>query len=99
MPGYENYDYYGSQTTSATSTAAYNYDAAAVAPTAWDTSKTSDMTMGVDMGANMPVVNYNTETAGTENSDSLIAKINQRLDMLSKESSGGVGEGMDNQAR
>ncbi|XP_066470329.1 A-kinase anchor protein 8 isoform X2 [Tiliqua scincoides] len=96
--GYESYDYYGTQTSNATSAATYNYDATTVAPTAWDTSKTTDMTMGADMGANMPVVNYNTGTAGTENSDSLIAKINQRLDMLSKESSGGAGEGMDNQA-
>lgn len=51
------------------------------------------------MGTSMPVVNYNTGTMEGENSDSIIAKINQRLDMLSKENSGNAGEGMEDQGR
>ncbi|XP_063148631.1 A-kinase anchor protein 8 [Candoia aspera] len=95
--GYEGYDYYGAQASNTTTTPTYNYDAAAVAPTTWDTSKVSDMTMSAEMGTGMPVVNYNTGTMEAENSDSIIAKINQRLDMLSKESSGGAGEGVEDQ--
>lgn len=47
----------------------------------------------------MPVASYGAEAAATENSDSIIAKINQRLDMLSKEGSGGAGEGLEDQER
>ncbi|XP_060096711.1 A-kinase anchor protein 8 isoform X2 [Heteronotia binoei] len=53
--------------------------------------------MNADVGNTMPVASCSTGAAGTENSDSIIAKINQRLDMLSKESRGGTGEGMENQ--
>uniref|UniRef100_A0A6J0TWI4 A-kinase anchor protein 8 isoform X1 n=1 Tax=Pogona vitticeps TaxID=103695 RepID=A0A6J0TWI4_9SAUR len=95
--GYEGYDYYSAQTNDSSVTAAYNYDAAAVATTTWNTSKTADMTMSADMGTGMPVVNYNTGAVGSENNDSIIAKINQRLDMLSKESSGTAGEGVEDQ--
>ncbi|XP_044309536.1 A-kinase anchor protein 8 isoform X2 [Varanus komodoensis] len=95
--GYEGYDYYGAQTGNSATAPAYNYDASAVAATTWDTSKTTNMSMSTDMGTSMPVVNYNTGAVGTENSDSIIAKINQRLDMLSKESSGGAGESMEDQ--
>uniref|UniRef100_G1KTQ5 A-kinase anchoring protein 8 n=1 Tax=Anolis carolinensis TaxID=28377 RepID=G1KTQ5_ANOCA len=96
--GYEGYDYYSAQASNSATAAAYNYNAAATATTTtWDTSKTNNMTMSTDMGTGMPVVNYNTGAAGTENSDSIIAKINQRLDMMSKESSGGAGEGMEDQ--
>lgn len=102
--GYEGYDYYGGQTTSSAAAASYNYDAvaaaaAAVTTTTWDTCKTTDMTMGADVGTTMPVISYSSGTVGTENSDSIIAKINQRLDMLSKESSSGTGEGMEDQGR
>uniref|UniRef100_A0A2D4LEY7 C2H2 AKAP95-type domain-containing protein n=1 Tax=Micrurus spixii TaxID=129469 RepID=A0A2D4LEY7_9SAUR len=90
--GYEGYDYYGAQASNTTTGPTYNYDAT-VPPTTWNTSKASDMTMSTSM----PVVNYNTGTMEAENSDSIIAKINQRLDMLSKESSGNAGEGMEDQ--
>ncbi|XP_032995508.1 A-kinase anchor protein 8 isoform X2 [Lacerta agilis] len=95
--GYEGYDYYSAQTSSSTTSDPYNYDAASVAATTWDTSKTTDMTMSAEMGSRMPVLNYRTGAVGTENSDSIVAKINQRLDTLSKEGSGGPGEGMEDQ--
>ncbi|XP_077183563.1 A-kinase anchor protein 8 [Paroedura picta] len=95
--GYEGYDYYGAQTNTSTAAATYSYDAGAVNATTWDTSKTTDLTMNADIGNTMPVASYSTGAVGTENSDSIIAKINQRLDMLSKESSGGTGEGMEDQ--
>uniref|UniRef100_K7FEZ4 A-kinase anchoring protein 8 n=1 Tax=Pelodiscus sinensis TaxID=13735 RepID=K7FEZ4_PELSI len=101
--GYENYDYYGTQTTGSTTAASYNYAAAAAAAaaaattTTWETPKTTDMSMTADVNTSMPVATYSTETVANENSDSIIAKINQRLDMLSKEGSGGAGEGMEDQ--
>lgn len=55
--------------------------------------------MNADVGSAMPVASYGSETVANENSDSIIAKINQRLDMLSKEGSGGTGEGMEDQER
>lgn len=55
--------------------------------------------MNADVNAAMPVASYGAETSANENSDSIIAKINQRLDMLSKEGSGGTGEGMEDQER
>ncbi|XP_060620412.2 A-kinase anchor protein 8 isoform X1 [Anolis sagrei] len=93
--GYEGYDYYSAQASNSATAATYNYNAAAT--TTWDTSKTTNMSMSTDMGTGMPVVNYNTGAAGTENNDSIIAKINQRLDMMSKESNSGAGEGMEDQ--
>lgn len=100
FPGYEGYDYYSAQTSDSSVTAAYNYDAAAVATSTWNTSKTADMTMSANMGTGMPIANYNTGAVGSENiNDSIIAKINQRLDMLSKESSGSAGEGVEDQGR
>ncbi|KAL8211581.1 UNVERIFIED_CONTAM: hypothetical protein K2H54_001555 [Gekko kuhli] len=95
--GYEGYNYYSAQTNTSTAATTYNYDAAAVNATAWDTSKATNLTMNADVGNTMPVESYSTGAAGTENCDSIIAKINQRLDMLSKESSGGTGEGMEDQ--
>ncbi|KFP36174.1 A-kinase anchor protein 8, partial [Chlamydotis macqueenii] len=91
--GYEGYDYYNTQTTGANTAATYNY--AAASSSSWDAPKTSDMGMNADVG--MPVPSYGAESAANENSDSIIAKINQRLDMLSKEGSGGTGEGMEDQ--
>uniref|UniRef100_A0A8C3SSP7 Uncharacterized protein n=1 Tax=Chelydra serpentina TaxID=8475 RepID=A0A8C3SSP7_CHESE len=79
--GYEGYDYYGTQTAGSTTA----------------TPKTTDMTMTADVNTSMPVATYSTETVANENSDSIIAKINQRLDILSKEGSGGGGEGMEDQ--
>lgn len=57
------------------------------------------MSMNADVNTAMPVASYGAETSANENSDSIIAKINQRLDMLSKEGSGGTGEGMEDQER
>ncbi|KFP67111.1 A-kinase anchor protein 8, partial [Cariama cristata] len=92
---YEGYDYYNTQTTAANTAATYNY--AAATSSSWETPKTSDMSMNADVNAAMPVASYGAETSANENSDSIIAKINQRLDMLSKEGSGGTGEGMEDQ--
>jgi len=55
--------------------------------------------MNADVNAAMPGASYGAESSANENSDSIIAKINQRLDMLSKEGSGGTGEGMEDQER
>lgn len=98
LPGYEGYDYYNTQTTAANTAATYNYAAAATSST-WETPKTSEMSMNADVGSAMPVASYSSESVANENSDSIIAKINQRLDMLSKEGSGGTGEGMEDQER
>nr|XP_056704102.1 A-kinase anchor protein 8 [Euleptes europaea] len=93
---YEGYDYFNAQTNTSTTAATYSYDTAAANTTAWDTSKATTMTMNAVAGTTMPVASYSTGTAGTEN-ESIIAKINQRLDMLSKENSGGDGEGVEDQ--
>lgn len=88
--GYENYNFYGAQNTSVTTGATYSYG-----PTSWEAAKASD-----GLAAGGPAVHlasYGPEPC-TDNSDSLIAKINQRLDMMSKEGgrggSGSSGEGM-----
>lgn len=93
--GYENYNYYGAQNTSVTTGASYSYG-----PASWETTKASD-----SLGAGGPAVHmasYGPEPC-TDNSDSLIAKINQRLDMMSKEGgrggSSGGGEGMQDRER
>ncbi|KFP05920.1 A-kinase anchor protein 8, partial [Calypte anna] len=94
--GYEGYDYYNTQTTATNSAATYNY--AAATSSSWETPKTSELSLNAEVGAaSVPVASYGPETAANENSDSIIAKINQRLDMLSKEGSGGTGEGMEEQ--
>ncbi|XP_064416901.1 A-kinase anchor protein 8 isoform X2 [Latimeria chalumnae] len=94
--GYEGYDYYNTQTTGTTTAATYNYGTAST----WEAPKTSDpnVTMSTNTSTPMtaaaapvPVAAPVTTTTSTvvskpnEQSDSLIAKINQRLDMLSKE--------------
>ncbi|KAF0877356.1 AKAP8 protein, partial [Crocuta crocuta] len=88
--GYENYNYYGAQNTSVPTGATYNYG-----PASWEATKASD---GLGAGGPaMHMASYGPEPC-TDNSDSLIAKINQRLDMMSKEGgrggSSGGGEGM-----
>ncbi|KAK2497020.1 hypothetical protein MC885_017021 [Smutsia gigantea] len=87
--GYENYSYYGAQNTGVTTGATYGYG-----PASWEATKASD---GLAAGAPaLHMASYGPEPC-TDNSDSLIAKINQRLDMMSKEggrggsSSGGEG--------
>ncbi|XP_006047755.1 A-kinase anchor protein 8 isoform X2 [Bubalus bubalis] len=87
--GYENYNYYGAQNTSVTTGATYSYG-----PASWEATKASDgLAPG---GPAMHMAAYGPEPC-TDSSDSLIAKINQRLDMMSKEggrggsSSGGEG--------
>ncbi|XP_049733173.1 A-kinase anchor protein 8 isoform X1 [Elephas maximus indicus] len=89
LPGYENYNYYGSQNSSVSTGATYNYG-----PASWDAAKTSDGGLAAG-GPAIHMASYGPDP-GPDNSDSLIAKINQRLDMLSKEGSrgsGGSGEG------
>ncbi|ELK02933.1 A-kinase anchor protein 8 [Pteropus alecto] len=87
--GYENYNYYGAQNTSVTTGATYSYG-----PASWEATKASDGL--VAGGPAMHMASYGPEPC-TDNTDSLIAKINQRLDMMSKEggrggsSSGGEG--------
>ncbi|XP_042639187.1 A-kinase anchor protein 8 [Orycteropus afer afer] len=97
--GYENYNYYGSQNSSVSAGATYNYG-----PASWEAAKTSDGGLAAG-GHTMHMASYGPGPGpdpcpgpgpGPDNSDSLIAKINQRLDMLSKEGSrgsGGSGEG------
>ncbi|XP_068835877.1 A-kinase anchor protein 8 [Capricornis sumatraensis] len=87
--GYENYNYYGAQNTSVTTGATYSYG-----PASWEATKASDgLAPG---GPAMHMASYGPEPC-SDSSDSLIAKINQRLDMMSKEggrggsSSGGEG--------
>ncbi|XP_040846363.1 A-kinase anchor protein 8 isoform X1 [Ochotona curzoniae] len=82
-PGYDNYNYYGSQNTSVHSGSSYNYG-----PASWEAAKASDSGPAMHMGS------YGPEPC--DNSDSLIAKINQRLDMMSKEGGrGGSGGGAE----
>ncbi|XP_058148537.1 A-kinase anchor protein 8 isoform X2 [Dasypus novemcinctus] len=83
--GYENYSYYGSQNPGVPTGATYGYG-----PASWE-AKASDGGLGGGPAAH--VASYGPE-AGADSSDSLIAKINQRLDMLSKEGSRGGGEGV-----
>ncbi|XP_008056584.1 A-kinase anchor protein 8 [Carlito syrichta] len=89
--GYENYNYYGTQNTSVTTGATYSYG-----PASWEAAKANDGGLATG-GPAMHMASYGPEPC-TDNSDSLIAKINQRLDMMSKEGgrggSGGGGEGM-----
>ncbi|XP_006876890.1 PREDICTED: A-kinase anchor protein 8 [Chrysochloris asiatica] len=89
--GYENYNYYGSQNSSVSAGATYNYG-----PASWEAAKTSDGSLAA-AGPTIHMASYGPgPDPGPDNSDSLIAKINQRLDMLSKEGSrgtGGSGEG------
>ncbi|KAK2087555.1 A-kinase anchor protein 8 [Saguinus oedipus] len=91
MTGYENYNYYGAQNTSVTTGATYSYG-----PASWEAAKASDGGLAAG-GPAIHMASYVPEPC-TDNSDSLIAKINQRLDMMSKEGgrggSGGGGEGM-----
>ncbi|XP_075404525.1 A-kinase anchor protein 8 isoform X2 [Tenrec ecaudatus] len=89
--GYENYNYYGSQSSAVSAGATYNYG-----PPSWEAAKASDGGLATG-GPTMPMAAYGPgQDPGSDTSDSLIAKINQRLDMLSKEGSrgsGGSGEG------
>ncbi|XP_036874445.2 A-kinase anchor protein 8 isoform X1 [Manis javanica] len=83
--GYENYSYYGAQNTSVTTGAAYGYG-----PASWEATKASDgLAAG---GPALHMASYGPEPC-TDNSDSLIAKINQRLDMMSKEGGRGGSSG------
>ncbi|KAM5237920.1 A-kinase anchor protein 8 [Ctenodactylus gundi] len=89
--GYDNYNYYGAQNTSVTTGATYSYG-----PTSWEATKANDGGLAAG-GPAMHMASYGPEPC-TDNSDSLIAKINQRLDMMSKEGGRGgntsSGEGM-----
>ncbi|XP_012518194.1 PREDICTED: A-kinase anchor protein 8 isoform X1 [Propithecus coquereli] len=89
--GYENYNYYGAQNTSVTTGATYSYG-----PASWEATKANDGGLAAG-GPAVHMASFGPEPC-TDNSDSLIAKINQRLDMMSKEGgrggSGGGGEGM-----
>ncbi|KAM5188861.1 A-kinase anchor protein 8 [Callospermophilus lateralis] len=88
--GYDNYNYYGAQNTSVTAGATYSYG-----PASWEATKANDGGLAAG-GPAMHMASYGPDPC-TDNSDSLIAKINQRLDMMSKEggrggnSSGGEG--------
>ncbi|XP_048198442.1 A-kinase anchor protein 8 [Perognathus longimembris pacificus] len=89
--GYDNYNYYSAQNASVPAGASYNYG-----PASWEATKASDGGLAAG-GSAMPLTSYGPEPC-TDNSDSLIAKINQRLDMMSKEGGRGGsaigGEGM-----
>ncbi|XP_049643654.1 A-kinase anchor protein 8 [Suncus etruscus] len=74
--GYENYNYYGAQNTNMTTGATYSYG-----PTTWETKASDGLAPGAPP---MHMSSYGPESC-SDNSDSLIAKINQRLDMMSKE--------------
>lgn len=95
LTGYENYNYYGAQNTNVTTAATYSYG-----PASWEATKANDgLAAG---GPAMHLASYGAEPC-TDNSDSLIAKINQRLDMMSKEGGRGgssaCGEGMQDRDR
>ncbi|XP_076978042.1 A-kinase anchor protein 8 isoform X2 [Tamandua tetradactyla] len=79
--GYENYNYYSTQNPGVPTGAAYNYGSAS-----WE-AKASDGSLGAS-GPATHMASYGPESC-TDSSDTLIAKINQRLDMLSKEGSRG----------
>ncbi|XP_036026439.1 A-kinase anchor protein 8 isoform X1 [Onychomys torridus] len=89
--GYESYNYYSTQNTSVSAGAPYSYG-----PASWEAAKASDSGLAAGSPA-MHMASFAPEPC-TDNSDSLIAKINQRLDMLSKEGGRGgtssSGEGM-----
>uniref|UniRef100_G1NA50 C2H2 AKAP95-type domain-containing protein n=1 Tax=Meleagris gallopavo TaxID=9103 RepID=G1NA50_MELGA len=91
--GYEGYDYYSAPSTASGTAATYSYGPTAT-PSSWDTPKAPELPLS-DVG----IASYSSEPAPSDNSDSIIAKINQRLDMLSKEGSGGAGEGVEEQER
>ncbi|NXE99695.1 AKAP8 protein, partial [Menura novaehollandiae] len=92
--GYEGYDYYSPQSSAAAASgASYGYGGAAAS--AWEAPKASELGLASDVGA--AVAPYGADPVPAENSDSIIAKINQRLDMLSKEGSAGAGDGMEEQ--
>lgn len=85
--GYENYSYYNAQNTSVPTGTPYSYG-----PASWEATKANDGGLAAGSSA-MHVASFAPEPC-TDNSDSLIAKINQRLDMLSKEGGrGGIGGG------
>jgi A-kinase anchor protein 8 len=94
--GYENYNYYNAQNTSVPAGTPYSYG-----PASWEATKTNDGGLAAGSPA-MHVASFAPEPC-TDNSDSLIAKINQRLDMLSKEGGrGGIssgGEGVQDRDR
>ncbi|OBS57674.1 hypothetical protein A6R68_11193 [Neotoma lepida] len=89
--GYENYNYYNTQNTSVSAGAPYSYG-----PASWEATKANDGGLAAGSPA-MHMASFAPEPC-TDNSDSLIAKINQRLDMLSKEGGRGgtssSGEGL-----
>ncbi|KAM6168571.1 A-kinase anchor protein 8 [Erethizon dorsatum] len=89
--GYDNYNYYSAQNTSVAAGATYSYG-----PASWEATKASDGGLAAG-GPSMHMASYGPEPCN-DSSDSLIAKINQRLDMMSKEGgrggSGSGGEGM-----
>nr|XP_044995092.1 A-kinase anchor protein 8 isoform X2 [Jaculus jaculus] len=88
--GYDSYNYYSAQSAAVSAGASYSYG-----PASWE-AKASDGGLAVG-GSAVHMASFGPEPC-VDNSDSLIAKINQRLDMLSKEGgrggSGGSGEGM-----
>ncbi|NXJ12823.1 AKAP8 protein, partial [Odontophorus gujanensis] len=89
--GYEGYDYYSSSSTASGTATPYNYGPTAT-PSSWDTPKAPELPL-----SDVAIASYSSEPAPSDNSDSIIAKINQRLDMLSKEGSGAAGEGVEEQ--
>lgn len=91
--GYEGYDYYSAPSSASGTAASYSYGPTAT-PSSWDTPKAPELPLS-DVG----IASYGSDPAPSDNSDSIIAKINQRLDMLSKEGSGGAGEGVEEQER
>ncbi|XP_058863850.1 A-kinase anchor protein 8-like isoform X2 [Acipenser ruthenus] len=80
--GYEGYDYYNTQTGTASTAATYNYGTAGT----WEAPKTDPSSTSGDTSMNTAGSMGSAAKTSSEVSDSLIAKINQRLDLLSKES-------------
>ncbi|XP_069459993.1 A-kinase anchor protein 8 isoform X6 [Ambystoma mexicanum] len=90
IQGYEGYDYYNTQAVAAPQAATYNYSTGA-----WEaTPQPLTMSMPPPPPPPPPAVQTNMppppppntmNRGGNDNNDSIIAKINQRLDMLSKE--------------
>ncbi|XP_069087784.1 A-kinase anchor protein 8 isoform X2 [Pleurodeles waltl] len=81
--GYEGYDYYNTQGLAASQAATYNYSTGA-----WEATPhhvTMNMPPPPPVQSNLAPPPNTMSRVESDNNDSIIAKINQRLDMLSKE--------------
>ncbi|NWV16337.1 AKAP8 protein, partial [Origma solitaria] len=91
--GHEGYDYYTPQSSAPTPPgSSYSYGGGAPSAS-WETPKAPELTLGSAESSGT----FGSEALPAENSDSIIAKINQRLDLLSKEGAASAGDGGEEQ--